>query len=69
MGDVEHWFQHSDICARVNGWNVEEKAKKLPTLLEGEALTVWLEITGEQQDDYVEAKKAMEKAMLPVNFG
>ena len=27
-----------------------------------------LELTSEQQDDYVKAKKAMEKAMLPMNF-
>ena len=29
---------------------------------------VWLELTQEQQDDYAVTKKAMEKAMLPINF-
>jgi len=37
-------------------------------LLEGEALVVWLEVSTEQQDDYAATKKAMEKAMLPLNF-
>ena len=67
-GDVEDWFQRFDICARANGWDEEAKAKKLPTLLEGEALAVWLELTREQQDDYAVTKKEMEKAMLPMNF-
>jgi len=48
------------------GGSIENK--KLPTLLEGEALMVWLELTNEQQKDYKEAKKAMEKAMVPMNF-
>ena len=44
------------------------KVKKLPTLLEGEALAVWLQLTNAQQEDYAEAKKAMEKATMPMNF-
>lgn len=67
-GDVKDWFQRFEICARANGWEVGTKAKKLPTLLEGEALAVWLELTNEEQEDYAEAKKAMEKAMMPMTF-
>ena len=67
-GDVEDWFQCFDICTQANGWDEEVKAKKLPTLLKGEALAVWLELTCEQQNDYVVTKKAMEKAMMPMNF-
>ena len=37
-------------------------------LLEGEALPVWLELINAQQEDYTEAKKAMEKAIMPMNF-
>ena len=48
-GDVTEWFQRFDICCKANGWNSETKALKLPTLLEGEALAVWLELTEEQQ--------------------
>ena len=67
-GDVKEWFQRFEICARANGWETGTKAKKLPTLLEGEALAVWLELTNAQQEDYAEAKKAMEKAIMPMNF-
>ena len=47
-GDVKDWFQQFDICARANGWDAETKAKKLPTLLEGKALAVWLEVMSKQ---------------------
>ena len=50
------------------GWNVETKAAKLPTLLEGEALAVWLELTTEQQDDYAIAKKEILSAVMPMGF-
>jgi len=47
-GDVKDWFQRFEICLQANGWEAAVKAKKLPMLLEGEALTVWLELTNEQ---------------------
>ena len=67
-GDVKEWFQRFEICARVNGWEAATKAIKLPTLLEGEALAIWLELTQEQQEDYRAAKKEIEKAMVPMGF-
>ena len=60
-GDVKDWFQQFDIYVRANGWDVETKAKKLPTLLEGEALVVWLELTSEQQVNYDETRKLMRR--------
>ena len=56
-GDVREWYQRFEICAHANGWEAEVKAKKLPTLLEGEALAVWLELTNEQQANYAATKK------------
>ena len=67
-GDVKDWFQQFDICMRANGWDAETKAKKLPILLEGEALAVLLELTSEQQVNYDETRKLMEKAIMPMNF-
>jgi len=67
-GDAADWFQRFEICSRANGWNAETKAAKLPTLLEGEALAVWLELTTEQQDDYAIAKKEILSAVMPMGF-
>ena len=66
--DVKEWLQRFEICSRANGWDATKWAKKLPTLLEGEALAVWIELTTEQQDDYDQVKTTLEKAMMPMNF-
>ena len=51
LGDAVKWFQRYKICCRANAWDAEKKALKLSTLLEGEALAVWLELTADQQKD------------------
>ena len=57
--DVNEWFKRYDICCKANGWNKATIALKLPTLLEGEALAVWLELNEEQQQSYATAKKEL----------
>ena len=49
-GVAQEWFQHFEIYA-VNEWNDATKLLKLPTLLEGEALAVWLELSTESKAD------------------
>ena len=44
------------------------KRLKLPTLLEGEALAVWLKLTEEDKEDYSKAKKAIKSKLLPPPF-
>ena len=56
-GKVSEWFQRFEICCRANGWDNDKMALKLPTLLEGEALAVWLELTVEEQKDYSATKQ------------
>ena len=51
-GDIERgmiWTNRSEICCKANAWEAEIIALKLPTLLEGEALAVWLELTDAEQ--------------------
>ena len=41
---------------------------KLPTLLEGEALAVWLEMSQEDQKSYDTAKKIIMEKLMPAGF-
>lgn len=45
-----------------------KKKTKLPTLLEGEALAIWLELTADQQKDYTVAKREIQNAIMPMGF-
>ena len=67
-GDVHEWFQRFEICCRANGWNAATQALKLPTLLEGEALAIWLELNEEEQKNYSAAKEKLLSAMMPMKF-
>ena len=44
------------------------KTVKLPTLLEGEALAVWLELSDDDKKDYKKAKEHLLKSMMPMEF-
>ena len=67
-GDVCGWLKKFEICAKANKWNDETKALKLPTLLEGEALAVWLELADDKQADYTSAKEQLCKKLAPLGF-
>ena len=67
-GDVREWFQRFEICCKANAWDDAKKALKLPTLLEGEALAVWLELSEAEQADYKIAKEKMNSKLTPVAF-
>ena len=44
------------------------KAVKLPTLLESEALAVWLDLTEEQQSDYLVTVDKLKSKLVPIGF-
>ena len=44
------------------------QGSKLPTLLEGEALAVWLDLTEEQQTDYLATVGELKKKLAPSGF-
>ncbi|XP_065889767.1 retroviral-like aspartic protease 1 [Dysidea avara] len=67
-GDTREWFQKFEICSNANGWDATKKTKKLPTLLEGEALAAWMELTDEEKKDYSVAKDKLIKKMAPLEF-
>ena len=67
-GKASEWFQRYEICCRVNGWDADKMALKLPTLLEGEALTIWLELTEDEQKNYETTKNKIINAIMPMSF-
>ena len=50
--NFEEWRSKFDLCAEGNSWNDATKAKKVPTLLEGEALVAYLEMPDGDKTDY-----------------
>ena len=53
-GDPTEWFTRFEICCVANDWDDTVKAKKMPTLLEGEALAVYLTLSEDEKKDYKE---------------
>ena len=68
QGDPKEWFRRFEICCKANAWDADAKAAKLPTLLEGEALAVWLELEEAEQGDYEVARGKIMKRMAPLGF-
>jgi len=60
--DVDESFCHFEICSTAKEWNAATQAIKLLTLLEGEALVVWLVLS---EEDKAKAKKAIKSKLLP----
>ena len=44
------------------------KRQKLPTLLEGEALAAWMELTEDERKDFDVAKEKLSKKLAPLEF-
>ena len=67
-GNITEWLSRFEICAKANGWDAAVKAVKLPTLLEGEALAVWLDFTEEEQGDYSVTVDKLKRKLAPMGF-
>ena len=67
-GNIIEWLSRFEICAKANGWDAAVKAVKLPTLLESEALAVWLDLTEEEQADYSVTVDKLRRKLAPSGF-
>ena len=56
-GNISEWFTRFDICSDANEWDNDKKVVKLPTLLEGEALAAWLDLSLEDRKEYKTVKE------------
>ena len=67
-GDAREWFQKFEICSDANSWDGAKKAKKLPTLLKGEALAAWLELIKKEDEktDFDMMKAKLIKKLVPL---
>ena len=54
--------------SKVNDWNEATQALKMPTLLEGKALAIWMELEEDDQKDYKRAKEKIIGKMMPMAF-
>jgi len=67
-GNASKWLQCFEICSHANGWDNDKIALILLTLLEGELLAIWLELTGDEQKDYAAMSKKIIDAIKPMSF-
>ena len=64
-GDSKEWIQKFQICANANSWDETTQAKKLPTLLEGEALMTYLEMPEDDKKDVKKIFEALKAEFFP----
>ena len=67
-GDAAEWLQRFELCSAANGWKEETMAVKLPTLLEGDALAVWLDLNEDENKTYDVVKKRLIETLMPMGF-
>ena len=68
-GNIFEWFTRFDICCDANEWDNDKRATKLPsTLLEGEALAVWLDLSAEEKKKLREVKETLVSRITPNTF-
>lgn len=64
-GDVVVWLREFDACAEANGWKAEDKIKKLPAFLRGQAGSHFYAIPEDDRKSYADASKGLKEAMCP----
>ena len=61
-GDFSERFE---ICSVANEWDPDAIARKLPTLLEKEALVCWLDLPAETKKIYKDVKRLLIQKLRP----
>lgn len=64
-GDIVAWLREFDACSEANSWKVEDKIKKLPAFLRGQAASHFYAISEDSRKTYADAVKKLTEAMCP----
>ena len=64
-GDIVAWLREFDACAEANGWKGEDKIKKLPAFLRGQAASNFYAIPEDDRKSYDDASKGLKEALCP----
>eukprot|EP00731_Ephydatia_muelleri_P002325 Em0001g2325a len=67
-GDFSEWIQRFEICSMANEWDEDAMARKLPTLLEKEALVCCLDIPAETKMIFKDVKRLLIDKLRPSGF-
>ena len=61
-GDIVVCLREFDACAEANGWKAEDKIKKLPAFLRGQAASHFYAIPEDDRKSYDDASKGLKEA-------
>ena len=64
-GDIVVWLREFDACPEANGWKAEDKIKKLPVFLRGQAASHFYAIPEDDRKSYDDASKGLKEALCP----
>ena len=64
-GDFVSWLRNFDCCATANGWEDEDKLKKLPAFLRGPSAAYFHGLPAAQKDTYEHLTAALKIALCP----
>ena len=65
-GDFAAWLRNFECCAIANGWKEEEKLKKLPAFLRGQASSYYFSLAAEHKDTYGHLTTQLRKVLCPI---
>ena len=59
------WLREFDACTEANGWKAEDKIKKLPAFLRGQAASHFYAVSEDDRKSYDDASKGLKETFLP----